>query len=78
VVKQHYHFDHTGGKPPKPFDAMGVTVSGIKDLADGGVKVYVHEADAAAVQQNNGVGPSSMHRCSHEEVITVGALSIAL
>jgi glyoxylase-like metal-dependent hydrolase (beta-lactamase superfamily II) len=70
----HYHFDHTGGTPPKPFDAMGVTVSGIRDLADGGVKVYVHTDDAVAVQTNNGVAPSCMHRCSHEEVITVGEI----
>jgi hypothetical protein len=68
----HYHFDHTGGTPPKPFDALGVTVSGIRDLAEGGVRVYVHKDDAAAVQKNNGVCPSCVHRCNHQEVVSVG------
>ncbi|CAI7809991.1 unnamed protein product [Closterium sp. NIES-54] len=33
AVVTHYHFDHTGGMPPPPFDALGIKVPGIKELA---------------------------------------------
>ncbi|CAI5479899.1 unnamed protein product, partial [Closterium sp. Yama58-4] len=33
AVVTHYHFDHTGGMPPPPFDALGIKVPGIRELA---------------------------------------------
>jgi glyoxylase-like metal-dependent hydrolase (beta-lactamase superfamily II) len=33
AVVSHYHFDHTGGTPPPPFDQLGIKVPGIRELA---------------------------------------------
>lgn len=33
AVVTHYHFDHTGGTPPPPFDALGIKVPGVREFA---------------------------------------------
>ena len=55
----HHHFDHAGGIPPPPFDAMNITLDGVRecaahfDAAAGpgadAARVYAHELDAPVV-----------------------------
>jgi hypothetical protein len=34
AITTHYHFDHTGGMPPPPFDSLGIRLPGVKELAE--------------------------------------------
>ena len=45
------YFDHVGGRPPPPFDAMGIDVPGVRSLVreDATKKIYVHPLDADQV-----------------------------
>lgn len=74
AVVTHYHFDHTGGVPPPPYDSTGIRVSGIKDLADAGIPVYVNKCDAEAVEKKNEVPRECIHALEHGDVITVGKI----
>ena len=50
AVATHYHFDHVGGKPPPPFDALGIEVPGIKQLEAAGLpNPVVIDANMAAL-----------------------------
>ena len=72
AIVTHYHFDHTGGLPPPPFDTMGVTVSGIKDLADLELPVYVHQLDSVPLQNNNHVPKECIRELEHDSIIQLG------
>ena len=67
---------HTGGKPPPPFDRMGLTVPGVKELAEEGVPIHVHNDDADTVRKNNSVAESMLRRHKDGDIIAVGAVSI--
>ena len=61
AVATHYHFDHTGGLAPiEPFRTMGVTVPGVKELVDDGLKCHIHKDDAEAVIRDNKVPRESL------------------
>jgi hypothetical protein len=34
AIATHYHFDHTGGMPPPPFDSLGIRLPGVKEIAE--------------------------------------------
>ena len=36
AIATHYHFDHIGGEPPAPWNALGVAIPGLKDLSTEG------------------------------------------
>ncbi|CAI5497816.1 unnamed protein product [Closterium sp. Naga37s-1] len=77
AVVTHYHFDHTGGMPPPPFDALGIKVPGIRELAAAhGLKVYANKHDAALLQSKNGVPSDSIVEVQDGATIEVGAVSL--
>ncbi|CAI7787837.1 unnamed protein product, partial [Closterium sp. NIES-53] len=77
AVVTHYHFDHTGGMPPPPFDALGIKVPGIKELAaTHGLKVYANKHDAALLRSKNGVPSDSIVEVQDGATIEVGAVSL--
>jgi len=79
AIATHYHFDHVGGTPPPPFDALGIKVPGLLEvsrlLLNGEpIPVYCHEEDAAAIARDTGVDLSSLRRVvGAEGVIEVGS-----
>ncbi|CAI5982780.1 unnamed protein product [Closterium sp. NIES-64] len=76
-VVTHYHFDHTGGMPPPPFDALGIKVPGIRELAAAhGLKVYANKHDAALLRSKNGVPSDSIVEVQDGATIEVGAVSL--
>ncbi|CAI5931762.1 unnamed protein product [Closterium sp. NIES-65] len=77
AVVTHYHFDHTGGMPPPPFDALGIKVPGIRELAAAhGLKVYANKHDAALLRSKNGVPSDSIVEVQDGATIEVGAVSL--
>jgi len=60
-VVTHHHFDHAGGIPPPPFDAMGIVLDGVRECAAAfdsrkltgtdadEARIYAHELDAPVV-----------------------------
>ena len=78
AICTHYHFDHTGGKPPSPFDQMGVVVDGAATLAARGLPVHVHERDAEKVIAMACVPAASVVRGKHGSTLAVGAQTLVL
>lgn len=77
AVVTHYHFDHTGGMPPPPFDVLGITVPGIKDLAvKHKLPVHVHREDAAVLRQKNGVPSACIKELSDNSILRVGGVTL--
>ena len=59
AVATHYHFDHVGGVPPPPFDAMGIKVPGLRDFVVGrGLPAVCHAEDAAAIAKACDLSPA--------------------
>ena len=71
AVATHYHFDHVGGKPPPPFDALGIEVPGIKQLEAAGLPVHVQEEDAKKLVEI-GVPEKSMTTHKDGDVLEIG------
>ncbi|KAJ1983935.1 hypothetical protein H4R33_004572 [Dimargaris cristalligena] len=55
AIVTHYHFDHVGGIPPAPFDALHIRVSGLDTVLRKfpHVKAYIHTKDIPFVIQSN-------------------------
>lgn len=54
IIVTHAHFDHVGGKPPKPFDSYGVRVPGLASLLKrSAVNCYMHLADLPQLLEHN-------------------------
>jgi glyoxylase-like metal-dependent hydrolase (beta-lactamase superfamily II) len=75
AVATHYHFDHVGGKPPPPFDALGIEVPGIKQLEAAGLPVHVQEEDAKKLVEI-GVPEKSMTTHKDGDVLEIGNVRI--
>ncbi|GAQ88755.1 hypothetical protein KFL_004560160 [Klebsormidium nitens] len=77
AIATHYHFDHTGGLPPPPFDSLGIRLAGVKEVAEQAkVPVYVHRDDAATIREKNRVPASSIHEVQDEETLRVGRVEL--
>ncbi|KAJ7567895.1 hypothetical protein O6H91_01G011200 [Diphasiastrum complanatum] len=77
AVVTHYHFDHTGGVPPPPFDAFGIKVPGIRELAvEDKLPVYVNKNDAKTLLTANEVPSDAIVELEDSAVITVGTIKL--
>ncbi|KAH7425244.1 hypothetical protein KP509_11G045900 [Ceratopteris richardii] len=77
AVVTHYHFDHTGGTPPPPFDAFGIKVPGVRELAvEDSVPVYVNKFDAEIIKQSNNVPAASIVEIEDSATISVGSVKL--
>eukprot|EP00249_Psilotum_nudum_P011769 c23369_g1_i1 orf=539-1657(-) len=77
AVVTHYHFDHTGGTPPPPFDALGIKVPGVRELSvEDKLPVYVNKHDAETVRRNNEVPREAIVELEDSAVISVGAVKL--
>ncbi|KAH8948623.1 hypothetical protein BDL97_11G104000 [Sphagnum fallax] len=77
AVVSHYHFDHTGGTPPPPFDQLGIKVPGIRELAmEDKVPVYINKHDAQMVKKQNGVSLERMTLLEDSSVISIGSVKL--
>ncbi|MDA9097971.1 tetratricopeptide repeat protein [bacterium] len=62
-IATHYHFDHVGGKPPPPFDALGIKVPGLLEISKAlkfGDPIYCHAEDAGAISRDVGIEKSRL------------------
>ncbi|KAH8964950.1 hypothetical protein BDL97_04G092400 [Sphagnum fallax] len=77
AVVTHYHFDHTGGTPPPPFDQLGIKVPGIRELAiEDKVPVYINKHDAETVKHQNGVPTECMTLLEDSAVVSIGSVKL--
>ena len=51
----HYHFDHVGGDPPAPFNALGIKVPGLASILEKcpDIKAHIPVEDAAKILADN-------------------------
>ena len=88
AIATHYHFDHVGGTPPPPFDALGIRVPGLREVArtrmsssrdtneneNGRIPVYCHAEDAEAIARDTGVDATALRVITGPEgVVFVGS-----
>ena len=83
AVATHYHFDHVGGTPPPPFDALGVKVPGLLEISralsasgddDGRSSVVCHAEDAEAIARDTGVDGRTLRRIvGPEGAVAIGS-----
>ncbi|EFJ09570.1 hypothetical protein SELMODRAFT_427914 [Selaginella moellendorffii] len=61
AVATHYHFDHTGGPPPPPFDRLMIKLPGVRQLAvEDNLPIYVNKHDAGTIKTKNEVPGQSI------------------
>lgn len=69
----HYHPDHVGG------EILGHEIEGLSELLSlSGMKVHVHEKEAAGVQRVTGLSPSDLAIHSAGDLVKVGSVAIQL
>ncbi|KAG0631909.1 hypothetical protein M758_1G289200 [Ceratodon purpureus] len=77
AVVTHYHFDHTGGTPPPPFDQLGIKVPGVRELAvEDKLPVYVNKDDAKTVMKSNGVPSESLTLLEDGGEVSIGSVKL--
>lgn len=78
AVVTHYHFDHTGGRPPPPYDQYPVTVDGIGKLVKKypQLPVYVGPGDADTLHNANGVPREQLKPTNDRQVLKLGSLLV--
>lgn len=77
AVVTHYHFDHTGGTPPPPFDQLGIKVPGVRELAvEDKLPVYINKNDATTVMKANGVPSENLTLLDDAAEISVGSVKL--
>lgn len=77
AVVTHYHFDHTGGTPPPPFDQLGIKVPGVRELAvEDKLPVYINRNDAATVMKSNGVPCEYLTLLDDSAEVSVGDVKL--
>ncbi|KNC84896.1 hypothetical protein SARC_02904 [Sphaeroforma arctica JP610] len=74
AIITHYHFDHTGGKPPPPYEKYPVTVDGIHTLTRKfkNLKVYAGPGDATTLKEVNGVAGEQIVETTDNQEIQLG------
>lgn len=77
AVVTHYHFDHTGGTPPPPFDQLGIKVPGVRELAvEDKLPVYVNRNDATTVMNSNGVPSENLTPLDDCAEVSIGSVKL--
>eukprot|EP01012_Entosiphon_sulcatum_P030322 TRINITY_DN3734_c0_g1_i1.p1 TRINITY_DN3734_c0_g1~~TRINITY_DN3734_c0_g1_i1.p1 ORF type:complete len:455 (-),score=76.53 TRINITY_DN3734_c0_g1_i1:8-1372(-) len=70
----HYHFDHSGGIPPPPYNGFGIVVEGVADICKRfNVPVYVGHQDVPKVLENNGVPKELVRGTENLDYLHFGA-----
>ncbi|KAJ1916137.1 hypothetical protein IWQ60_008206 [Tieghemiomyces parasiticus] len=75
AIVTHYHFDHVGGIPPAPFDALHIRVSGLDTVMKKypHLKAYVHEKDLPYVLESNpGLPTGRVTKTTDQYAMTLG------
>ena len=78
AVATHYHFDHVGGVPPPPFDALGIKVPGARECHLANVPVHCHAEDADEISRRCDVPRESVRVAegASGELLTVGRVRL--
>lgn len=78
AIVTHNHFDHVGGKPPRPFSSYGISVQGLKTILKRYPKipVYVHRDDADLLQSETGIDPERINAIEDLYEIKVGEVPV--
>eukprot|EP00158_Paraphelidium_tribonemae_P004306 Partr_v1_DN26682_c2_g1_i2_m69461 putative tetratricopeptide repeat domain len=75
AIVTHYHFDHVGGTPPKPYDQYRIRVDGLEKLLVKlpKIKAYVHSSDVAEVLNANSINVSRMEPTHDKYRLEIGS-----
>ncbi|GBG69995.1 hypothetical protein CBR_g4823 [Chara braunii] len=77
AIVTHYHFDHTGGPPPAPFDVLGIHLPGAKELAmQDEIPIYVNKHDAEILVTKNKVPATSIIELEDNSELYVGEIKL--
>ncbi|EFJ09576.1 hypothetical protein SELMODRAFT_447638 [Selaginella moellendorffii] len=77
AVATHYHFDHTGGPPPPPFDRLMIKLPGVRQLAvEDNLPIYVNKHDAGTIKTKNEVPAQSIVELDDLSTVMVGSVKL--